>query len=502
MALTQLKTNKSTVPGDLPAKVIKHFAAYLAEPLADIINTAVKRGEYPQIYKFEVCTPIPKVQPTETISQLRNISGLLNFDKIMEKLISNLMVADMAAKLDPAQYGNQRGISIQHYLVKLVHSILTALDKNSKREKFAAVVSLIDWKDAFPRQCPKLGIKSFLKNGVRASLIPVLVSYFQGRQMIVKWHGCKSKPKNINGGGPQGSIFGILEYLSQSNDNADMVPSSDRFKFVDDLSTLEIIELISIGLSHYNLKKHVPSDILTSNLYLPSEKLKTQQWLTEINKWTEENKMLLNESKTKAMVFNFTRDYQFSTRLKLKGQTVENIKSTKLLGTIISDDLKWNLNTNSIIRKANTSMEILRRVASFGAPIEDLRQIYILFVRSLIEQSAVVWHSSLSEDEITSIERVQKTAVKIILGNEYKSYKDGLVKLNLVTLKERRDELCLNFAKKCVRNPKTRDMFHKNTKDHEMNLRHTEQFKVQFANNERLRKSPIIFMQNLLNKHQ
>ena len=281
-----------------------------------------------------------------------------------------------------------------------------------------------------------------------------------------------------------------------------MVPSSDRFKFVDDLSTLEIIELISIGLSHYNLKKHVPSDILTSNLYLPSEKLKTQQWLTEINKWTEENKILLNESKTKTMVFNFTRDYQFSTRLKLKGQTVENIKSTKLLGTIISDDLKWNLNTNSIIRKANTSMEILRRVASFGAPIEDLRQIYILFVRSLIEQSAVVWHSSLSEDEITSIEHVQKSAVKIILGNKCKSYKDGLVKLNLVTLKERRDELCLNFAKKCVRNPKTRDMFHKNTKDHEMNLRHTEQFKVQFANNERLRKSPIIFMQNLLNKHQ
>ena len=60
----------------------------------------------------------------------------------------------MAQKLDPAQYGNQRGVSIQHYLVKLVHSILTALDKNSKREKFAAVVSLIDWKDAFPRQCP------------------------------------------------------------------------------------------------------------------------------------------------------------------------------------------------------------------------------------------------------------------------------------------------------------------------------------------------------------
>ena len=50
-ALTKLNPNKSTVPGDFPAKLSKYFAAYLAEPLADIINTSVERGEYPQIYK-------------------------------------------------------------------------------------------------------------------------------------------------------------------------------------------------------------------------------------------------------------------------------------------------------------------------------------------------------------------------------------------------------------------------------------------------------------------
>ena len=52
LILTQLKTNKATVPGDFPAKLIKLFAAYLAEPFADIVNTSVRRGEYPQIYKF------------------------------------------------------------------------------------------------------------------------------------------------------------------------------------------------------------------------------------------------------------------------------------------------------------------------------------------------------------------------------------------------------------------------------------------------------------------
>ena len=90
--LAQLPTNKATVPGDFPAKLIKLFAAYLTEPLTDIINTSVRRGEYPKIYKFEVSTPVPKVNPPQSISQLRNISGLLTFDKVMETLLSRFAV--------------------------------------------------------------------------------------------------------------------------------------------------------------------------------------------------------------------------------------------------------------------------------------------------------------------------------------------------------------------------------------------------------------------------
>ena len=174
-ALSRMDTNKSTVPGDISAKLIKHFAAYLAEPLTEIFNSSLTRGEYPQIYKFEVCTPIPKVHPTQSTAQLRNISGLLNFDRIFEKLLAQLIVSDMEANLDPAQFGNQKGISIQHYLIQMLHRILTALDTNSKGDVFAVVASLIDWNNAFPRQCPTLDVKSFMENDVRPSLIPVPV---------------------------------------------------------------------------------------------------------------------------------------------------------------------------------------------------------------------------------------------------------------------------------------------------------------------------------------
>ena len=169
---------------------------------------------------------------------MRIVSGLLNFDKVMEKMIAEVMIADMKPKSDPSQYGNERKVSIQHYLIKMIHRILTVLDNNSRRETFAVIANLIDWNSAFPRQCPTLGVQSFIDNGVRPSLVPLLVNYFQDRQMTVTWHGCQSTPRKINGGGPQGATLGILEYLSQLNSSADCVSEENRFKFIDDLTIL------------------------------------------------------------------------------------------------------------------------------------------------------------------------------------------------------------------------------------------------------------------------
>ena len=78
---------------------------------------------------------------------------------------------------------------------------------------------------------------------------------------------------------------------------------------------------------------------------------------------------------------------------------------------------------------------------------------------SKLEHSAVVWHSSLTEQNNTDIERVQKTAVKIIMGNKYKDYENSLKYLKLDSLSERRKKLCLNFAKKCLRNEKSKSFF-------------------------------------------
>ena len=58
---------------------------------------------------------------------------------------------------------------------------------------------------------------------------------------------------------------------------------------------------------------------------------------------------------------------------------------------------------------------LLRKVASFGVPEDELTNVYILFIRSLLEESAMVWHSRLTKENIDDLERVQKSAMRIIL---------------------------------------------------------------------------------------
>ena len=147
--------------------------------------------------------------------------------------------------------------------------------------------------------------------------------------------------RKVKGGGLQGATIGLLEYLSQSNNCADIVSESERFRFLDDLSILEIINLLTVGLASFNIKYQVPNDIKTHNQFIPSQNLKSQEWLNWISFWTDTQKMLINTKKTNTMVFNFTKKYQFSPRLCIKGDQLEVIEKTRLLGTIISSDLKY-----------------------------------------------------------------------------------------------------------------------------------------------------------------
>ena len=227
--MSKIKVKKSTPPGDIPAKIIKEFSDYLCIPLKDIINSSLKQGIWPNCYKKETITPIPKEYPVLNIDMLRPISSLFTFNKVQEAIICEMVISDMSSSLDPTQYGNRKRTGIQHYLVKMLHRILSETDKNSRGQIKAVICNFVDWRQAYSRQSHILGIRSFIKNGVRPSLIPVLTNNFMSRSMKVKWHGKMSKSRNMPGSGAMGSCLGNWEFDSQTNHSADCIPEEDRF---------------------------------------------------------------------------------------------------------------------------------------------------------------------------------------------------------------------------------------------------------------------------------
>ena len=487
----------ATVPGDLPMKLIAEFAVELSFPLAHIFNCCIETGVYPDMFKRELVTPVPKIFPPQKMSDLRKISGLYNFSKIMDKILGEFIIADMSKTRDLSQFGNEKKMSRHHYLIQMLHRILISVEKNSKNEAFAVILEMIDWSQAFDRLSHDIGVRSFLKNGVRHSLIPILVNYYENRNMQVKWNGKISTTRSLNGGGTQGGLMGILEYLSQTNDNVESIPLEDRYKFIDDLSILDILNLVNIGLASFNARYQVPSDVAIDRDFLPMENTKSHEYLEAISSWTHDNQMKINTEKSKYMIINFTENYQFSTRLTIEDKPLQQVREARLLGVLISDDLSWKSNTQHTVKQAYKRMIILYRLSEFLMPIDDLIDIYKLYIRSILESSAVVWHSAITEGERHSIERVQKVALKIILKSAYIDYEDALAKTHLETLEKRREVLCLRFATACTKNPKTQKMFPLNPS--RVNTRHHEKYYVQPARTSRLKNSPIPYMQRLLN---
>ena len=127
--IKKMNKKSATVPGDLPMRIIDGFADDFTLPLCHIINSCLQAGQYPRLWKLEMVSPVPKVYPPEKLDHLRKISGLMNFSKITDKILTEYLVADMASTCDKAQYGNVKGVSVQHYLVKMLHQILLNLDK-------------------------------------------------------------------------------------------------------------------------------------------------------------------------------------------------------------------------------------------------------------------------------------------------------------------------------------------------------------------------------------
>ena len=145
-------------------------------------------------------------------------------------------------------------------------------------------------------------------------------------------------------------------------------------------------------------------------------------------------------------------------------------------------------------------MRLLHKFSKFTSNKAHLIHIYKSQVRGNLEYCSTVWHSGLTESNTKDIERIQKAAVRIFMGNRYQGYEEALKFLKLDSLKERRIKMALNFAKRSLKLEHFSKLFPLNESDHLMRKRNPERFVVNASNTERHRRSALPFLQRLLNE--
>ena len=178
---------------------------------------------------------------------------------------------------------------------------------------------------------------------------------------------------------------------------------------------------------------------------------------------------------------------------------LEVVSKMKLLGVIITDDLRWHENTNFITNKAFCRLWILRRLKNMGASRRILIDTYYKQIRTVVEFGAVVWNAGLTQENIAHIERVQKSALCVILGPRYRSYEEACEELDMKTLAVRRKELCIKFAKKASNHPVHQAWFIRNPTDISTRTKKPT-YKPACTRTERFSRSAIPYLTSLLNE--
>ena len=101
---------------------------------------------------------------------------------------------------------------------------------------------------------------------------------------------------------------------------------------------------------------------------------------------------------------------------------------------------------------------MLSRLKAFNVSRQDLVKIWTCFIRPSTEYVAPLWHSSLSVKDNMKIERLQKRALRIIMGRDYPGYELALEALNLPSLKDRREQLTSKFANSVLKSQRHRNL--------------------------------------------
>jgi hypothetical protein len=210
LKIKKTKKPRSSVPGDLPRRIVQEFGPELAAPASKIFRKIVRTGHWPKPWRTEYGTPLQKETNPETEDQLRIIS-LTNFlSKVFEQYVMIWLLEYVGSQMDWGQYGGMKGSSISHYLIEFVNYILFNQDLNIPH---AVLAVMVDFSKAFNRINHNRIIAILSRMGVPAWLLRIVIGFLTDREMILRYKGRTSGRKLLPGGGPQGTRLGLFLFL-------------------------------------------------------------------------------------------------------------------------------------------------------------------------------------------------------------------------------------------------------------------------------------------------
>ena len=231
-----------------------------------------------------------------------------------------------------------------------------------------------------------------------------------------------------------------------------------RTKFVDDTTALEIIPRNSTSLMN----------IVAEN----------------VNEFAEKNRMKLNPRKCKEMVID---PLEYNTTvlrpITIWNTTIEKVKKYKLLGVILTVDLKWKEHIAYIYGKACKRLYSLRVLRKAGVEVKNMLRVYLAIIRPILEYAVPVWQT-IPEYLSQKFESVQKKALKIIKPGE-ESYEELLRVFNVEKLESRREKLCRQYMGK-IKSPNHQLntlIPQQDDREHEYNLRNDNNRNFYLFNN-------------------
>ena len=276
--ISAMPTNKAPGIDKIPMRVVKDSLTVFLPTLTSITNASFVTGTFPSLWKMAKVTPIPKEGDHEKPNNNRPVSLLPTLSKVCKKVALNQFMAFLESKqrLSTEQSGNKLFDSTETSLIETTDVILEAIDKQK-----VTVVVLLDMSKAFDSLNHEILLLKLQDIGLSSAALNWFSSYLSNRFQAVCINSELSDKLPIQSGVPQGSILGAILFNIYVNDLPSVPQCCKSKTYVDDNKLYITLPV-----------QQCPSTVADMN-----------RDLTKIRNWCFDNRLLLNASKTKLMLF-------------------------------------------------------------------------------------------------------------------------------------------------------------------------------------------------------